>query len=130
MEKIQSIHKKISKEYINDYSLSTSISIDDIPKIIDILNVSKVETTGFRLSNSQEQPEHFLRVFPTLKDLYSYPLDNIYIEEFGVNCVYNDIKFYLTFGLSKNQVTTFTKGNINLEPLLMYIEESCKKKAR
>ncbi len=127
MRKIESIVNKINKKFVDYYSLTTTISIDDIPKIVDVLNARKIEPISFRLSNSEEQPDHFFRLFPTLKDLYTYPLDGVYIDDLGITCMYNDIKFDLTFDLAENRVITITKGNINLEPLLIYIEESCKK---
>jgi len=127
MRKIKSIVKKIAGKYVDTYSLSTTISIDDIPKIVDVLNASDIEANDFHLSNSLEQPDHFFRGFSTIKDLYTYPLDDVYVEKFGMGCTCNDIKFDLTFALAENQVITITKGNINLEPLLIQIEESCKK---
>ncbi len=127
MKKIESIENEINEIFVDYYSLTTTISLDDIPKIVDILNARKIEPISFRLSNSEEQPDHFFRVFPTLKDLYTYPLDDVYIDDLGITCMYNDIKFDLTFDLAENQVITITKGNINLEPLLIHIEESCQK---
>lgn len=131
MEKIKSIQNEIYEKFIDYYSLSNSISIDDIHKIIDTLSLYNIETGNYSLSNTLEQPDHFFRVFTTLKDLYTYPLDDVYVEKFGVKCIYNKLnKFDLSFDFTKNQVITSTKGDINLEPLLMQIEENCKKKLR
>lgn len=131
MEKIKHKERIVSNEVVDYYSFSNNINVDDINKIIDTISAYNIETSNYHLSNTLEQPEHFFRVFPTLKDLYTYPLDDVYIEDFGVKCTYNDvINFSLNFNFPENQVITFTKDNINLEPLLMQIEENCKKKSR
>ena len=123
MKKIDSFEKKISKIYVNSYQLSKGYSKENIRKIVEILSENGVKFDGFRLSNSLDQPDHFFRIFPTLKDLYTYPIDDEYIDDFGLDCIYNDIKFTLTFNFAKNQVVTFTKGNVDLEDLLIQLEK-------
>lgn len=93
MKKIDSFEKKISKIYVNSYQLSKGYSKENIRKIVEILSENGVKFGGFRLSNSLDQPDHFFRIFPTLKDLYTYPIDDEYIDDFGLDCIYNDIKF-------------------------------------
>lgn len=131
MEKLDRIVKIKSKEVVETYLFNNRISIDDISKFIDVLNSSNVKLTSFRLSNSEEQPEHFFRIFNTLGQLnmFSCP-DGILIDDFGVACEYNGIRFDLTFDFSTGQVVTFSKGNINLEPLLLALEQCAQKKIR
>lgn len=123
MRKIESIENEINEKYVNSYELSRNYSKNDISTIIEILSNTGMKFDGFRLSNSLEQPDHFFRVFPTIKDLYTYPIDDEYIDDFGINCIYNDVKFALTFNFAKNQVITVTKEKVDLGNLLMQLEK-------
>ncbi len=123
MKKIKNIENPINEDDITYYQLSRCYSKEDIRRIVEILSENRVKFDGFHLSNSLEQPDRFFRVFPTLKDLYTYPIGNEYIDHFGLDCIYNDIKFSLTFDFAENQVITITKGNIDLKDLLMQLEK-------
>lgn len=123
MEKIKSFINPINEEHVEYYQLTRKYSQEDIQKIVESLIANKVEIGRSRLSNSLEQPDHFFRVFPTLKDLYTYPIDDIYIDDMGVDCIINGIKVEFTFDFAENQVITTTKEKIDLEDLLMQLEK-------
>ena len=133
MEKIETFEKKLYNQLINYYQFSKKISLLDIYSIVDVLNSNGIQLSEFRLSNSEDSPEHFFRLFSSLKDFNTFAIpESVYVDDFGVDCIYSGVKFSLTFDLSQNQVITFVKmsDNINLEPLLMQIEDMCQKKTR
>lgn len=129
MEKIETLYK--DSQIVNFYSFDNTMSIYDIQKIIDILIDKGVTFRGFRLSNAEEQSEHFYRLFYSLNEFRTFPWSNeIYIDDFGIFCYYKNKKFDLTFDIEKNVVLTFSDGKIDLEPLLLDIERNIKKKSR
>ena len=129
MQKTERIYR--GSQIVDFYDFDSSVTIEDIQKIIDILSSKGVTFRGFRLSNSEDQPEHFHRTFYSLKDFKIFPWsEKIYIDDFGVFCNYQNKKFDLTFDLSRNIVITFSDGQINLESILLEIESSIKKKSR
>ena len=129
MQKTEKIYR--GSQLVEFYDFDNAVTIDDIQKIIDILSSNGVAFRGFRLSNSLEQPEHFHRTFYSLKDFKMFPWsENIYIDDFGMFCIYQNKKIDLTFDLSRNIVITFSDGKIDLEPILIAIEEGIKKKTR
>ena len=133
MEKVKTIEKKFNNKIITYYHFLNKFSLSNIYFIVDSLHSSGIGLSEFRLSNSDDSPEHFFRVLPTIKDFNTFSIDDdVYIDDFGVDCVYRGIKFSLTFDMSKNQVITIVdlNSNINLEPLLIQIEQMCQKKTR
>lgn len=124
MKKIKSYYEPIYEEYVSFYQLSRDYSNENIREIVEILSENGVNFGDrFRLSNSLEQPDHFFIIFPTLKHLYTYPIDDKYIDDFGLVCIYNDIKFELTFSFPDNLVMTTTKEDVDLEDLLIQLEK-------
>lgn len=117
-----------SAELVQTYSFDNKMSVDDVQKFIDVLFENNVKLRNFRLSNSEEQPNSFFRFFPTLREfnMFSWNSD-VYIDDFGVNCLYGNKIFDLTFNFSTNHVLTFSKGDINLEPILKSLEEVIQK---
>ena len=129
MEKIESVYR--GSQIVNFYSFDNIMSINDIQKIIDILIDKGISFRGFRLSNSEEQPDHFHRTFYSLNEFRSFPWsDGIYIDDLGIYCSYKNKTFDLTFDIERNIVLTFSDGKIDLEPLLLDIDSSIKKRSK
>jgi len=118
-------------EVVNYYSFNNEITRDDVPIILEVLNLSGIVVSTYRLSNSEEQPEHFFRVFNNVTDFAGvFWNDDIYIDDFGVSCKFNGIDFSLTFNFLENSLLTFSKKNINLDSLLVSIEQAIQKKTK
>ena len=128
MEKIREVYK--TDKIVKYYRFNNNIVVDDISKIIETLSVNGVNLNGFRLSNNEEQPEHFQRLFYNVRDLMLFSTSDRYISDFGVFCNYKNKRFDLTFDLEENVVLTFSDGTIDLEPILENIELATKKKSR
>lgn len=124
MQRIKRFEKMLSGEYVDYYELSRVFSKGDIRQIIETLYENGVTFRNFRLSNSLEQPEHFFRLFPDLKSLYACPIEDYWVDDFGVACIYNDKNCSLTFYLGSNRAHTITNGDVDLESLLIKLENT------
>ena len=120
MEKIKSINKK--NEIVDYYTLENNLSTEDIPAIIDSLEMKGIFLTGFRLSNDEEQPFHFFRTFSSKKEFEAFSWYDVNINDFGVFCNFNNNNFSFTFDFDEDLVLTFSNGKIDLESCLYDFE--------
>jgi len=128
MKKINKTINPASKEIVEEYMLTSKIVLEDINKIISILKASDIKIKNLAISNSEEQPEHIFETFKTIEEFNKFNWnENIFVDKFGVRCTSKNSEFGLNFNLYDQKVISTRDENINLEPLLIYIEESCKK---
>lgn len=129
MEKVEKFFRQRG-ELIETYKFDKFFSENDFEEIIRLIEGYNVKITGIRISNSLDQPEHFYRSFDSLDAFRRYVKDDYYIDDFGVQCAYNDMRFALTFDFSKKMLVTFKYSNINLDNLLEDLEGLTKKKVK
>ncbi len=125
MKKVKSFLKRTG-ELVETYQFDKFFKVDDICEIINAVQDLDVTIIDGFFSNSLEQPEHLFRVYDSVEALFCFDKDDWYVEDFGLGCRYNGIRFDLTFNFDCEEVITFTDGNIDLTFVLEKLDNLAK----
>ena len=115
--------EKLNGELVSFYLLRNKLETCQLLDFAEKLNEQGFAPSHFRLSNNDEWMDHYFRVFPTLCDFnIYYPGENVGIDDFGVDIVFEGRKLALSFDLP-NKMHIIQKDKDPLEVLVGKIDE-------
>ena len=111
-----------SGEIVNSYQFKP-FTKDNVNNFLALIFSADIRV-GLYMFTGERDGDHFIRSHPSIDEAaYTFSDENNILSDIGFVCLYNGSSFTVNFNLDESVVTTFTAGNINLEPLLGELEQ-------